>query len=147
MDKIKQTRGQTHKKDNEQINLLDDESNRNVELVEEADNDVTPEYKVTTHEKTITRDQDDETQNKIVKSNSHGSVLKSGLVKQKIKSEPNPEQTNDLRILYVPNLHFEQEGQYLYPVVKVPKPNSILKLPRDGRSNQKGYKENHFLMN
>ena len=143
--KIKQTRGQTHKKDNEQINLLDDESNRNVELVEEADNDVTPEYKVTTHEKTITRDQDDETQNKIVKSNSHGSVLKSGLVKQKIKSEPNPEQTNDLRILYVPNLHFEQEGQYLYPVVKVPKPNSILKLPRDGRSNQKGYKENDFF--
>lgn len=65
--------------------------------------------------------------------------------KQVIKSEPNQEQTNDLRILYNPNRHFEQEGQYLYPVVKMPKPNAILKLPRTGRSNQKGYKENDFF--
>ncbi len=65
-------------------------------------------------------------------------------IKQIIKSEPNQEQTDDLRILYNPNSHFEQEGQYLYPVVKMPKSNAILKLPRIGRSNQKGYKENDF---
>lgn len=64
--------------------------------------------------------------------------------KQKIKSEPNKEQTNDLRILYNPNNYFEQEGQYLYPVVKMPLSNSILKLPRNCRSNQKGFKENDF---
>jgi hypothetical protein len=61
--------------------------------------------------------------------------------KQIIKSEPNQEQTDDLRILFNPNSHFEQEEQYLYPVVKMPKSNTILKLPRNGRSNQKGYKE------
>jgi hypothetical protein len=64
--------------------------------------------------------------------------------KQIIKSEPNAEQTNDLRILFNPNSHFTQEEQYLYPVVKMPKQNTIIKLPRNGRSNQKGYKENDF---
>lgn len=64
--------------------------------------------------------------------------------KQIIKSEPNAEQTDDLRILFNPNNHFTQEEQYLYPVVKMPKQNTILKLPRTGRSNQKGYKENDF---
>lgn len=65
--------------------------------------------------------------------------------KKIIKSEPNQKQTDDLRILFSPNSHFEQDEQYLYPVVKMPKPNSILKLPRNGRSNQKGYKENDFF--
>lgn len=65
--------------------------------------------------------------------------------KQIIKSEPNQEQTDDLRILFNPNSHFAQEEQYLYPVVKMPKSNTILKLPRNGRSNQKGYKENDFF--
>lgn len=66
-------------------------------------------------------------------------------IKQIIKSEPNLEQTDNLRILYNPNSHFAQEERYLYPVVKMPKSNSILKLPRNGRSNQKGYKENDFF--
>ena len=67
-----------------------------------------------------------------------------GLTKQIIKSEPNKEQTDDLKILYTPNTHFEQGENYLYPVVKMPIHNSSLKLPRTGRSNQKGYKENDF---
>ena len=66
-------------------------------------------------------------------------------IKQIIKSEPNQEQTDDLRILFKPNSHFLQDDQYQYPVVKMPKQNTILKLPRAGRSNQKGYKENHFF--
>jgi hypothetical protein len=66
-------------------------------------------------------------------------------IKQIIKSEPNQEQTDDLRILFNPNSHFEQGGQYLYPVVKMPRSNAIIKLPRAGRSNQKGYKENDFF--
>ena len=65
--------------------------------------------------------------------------------KQIIKSEPNAEQTDDLRILFNPNSHFTQEEQYLYPIVKMPKQNTILKLPREGRTNQKGYKENDFF--
>jgi len=65
--------------------------------------------------------------------------------KQIIKSEPNQEQTDDLRILFNPNSYFAQEEQYLYPVVKMPKQNTVLKLPRTGRSNQKGYKENDFF--
>lgn len=65
-------------------------------------------------------------------------------VKQIIKSEPNHDQTDNLRILFTPNSHFLQDGQYQYPVVKMPKQNMILKLSREGRSNQKGYKENDF---
>ncbi len=64
--------------------------------------------------------------------------------KQIIKSEPNNEQTDDLRILFTPNNHFEQDNDYVYPVVKMPISNCLLKLPRQGRSNQKGYKENDF---
>lgn len=64
--------------------------------------------------------------------------------KHVIKSEPNKEQTDDLRILFQPNSHFVQMGDYQYPVVKMPEQNSRLKLPRAGRSNQKGYKENDF---
>ena len=65
--------------------------------------------------------------------------------KKVLKSEPNKEQTAELRILFSPNNHFEQEGQYRYPVVKMPLKSSHLKLPRAGRTNQFGYKENDFL--
>jgi hypothetical protein len=67
-----------------------------------------------------------------------------GFSKHIIKSEPNSEQTDDLRILFKPNNHFDQVDEYSYPVVKMPEQYSILKLPRKGRSNQKGYKENDF---
>lgn len=66
------------------------------------------------------------------------------ITKQIIKSEPNEEQTDDLKIQFTPNPHFEQGKNYIYPIVKMPKTNSSLKLPRIGRSNQKGYKENNF---
>ena len=65
--------------------------------------------------------------------------------KQVILSEQNQEQTDDLRILFTPNNHFAQTELYQYPVVKMPKHNCALKLPRKGRSNQKGYKENDFF--
>lgn len=65
--------------------------------------------------------------------------------KQVIKSEPNKEQTDELKILFDPNSNFAQAENYLYPVVKMPIQNSSLKLPRVGRSNQKGYKENDFF--
>lgn len=61
-----------------------------------------------------------------------------------ILSEKNPEQTDDLKINYYPNQFFEQEEPYIYPVVKMPKEDSFLKLPRKGRALGKGYKENDF---
>ena len=73
------------------------------------------------------------------------SISPLSFAKQIIKSKPNKEQTDDLEILYSPNSHFEQDKNYLYPVVKMPKEKSSLKLPRLGRSNQKGYKENDFF--
>lgn len=65
--------------------------------------------------------------------------------KQIIKSVPNKEQTDHLKIRFTPNSHFAQVENYLYPVVKMPKHNASLKLPRAERSNQKGYKENNFF--
>jgi hypothetical protein len=64
---------------------------------------------------------------------------------EKILSEDNPEQTDDLRIKYDPNQFFEQEDLiYNYPVVKMPAEGSLLKLPRTGRAQSKGYKEHDF---
>ena len=61
-----------------------------------------------------------------------------------IHSEPNPHQTDDLRINFTPNNLFRQEESYWYPVVKMPKKDSRFKLPRQGRSNQRGNKDMHF---
>lgn len=66
------------------------------------------------------------------------------VIKELIKSEANPEQTDDLRIKYIPNQIFSQEQLYKYPVVKMPTEGSHIKLPREGRSNQRGYKEKAF---
>src|SRR5690606_19039512 len=63
---------------------------------------------------------------------------------QKIQSEKNPEQTDDLKIQYHPNQFFEQDELYAYPVVKMPKEGSYLKLPRKGRAQGRGYKERDF---
>ena len=62
----------------------------------------------------------------------------------KIKSEANPEQSDDLRIQFNPNQFFEQGDDYSYPVVKMPQQSSFLKLPRKGRAMGKGYKEDDF---
>jgi hypothetical protein len=84
--------------------------------------------------------------NNISKTNEQlNELTESQLDKKIIKSEPNIEQSNDLKILYNPNNYFKQEEIYKYPVVKMPKQNSALKLPRLGRSNQKGYKEDDLL--
>lgn len=65
--------------------------------------------------------------------------------KQYIISTPNSEQTDELRINFFPNNFFEQETPYYYPVVKMPQQESFLKLPRIGRAQGKGFKEQDFL--
>lgn len=77
----------------------------------------------------------------IIRKNSPGPTFYTEQPTQIILSKPNEEQTNDLRILFEPNDYFKQDEMYRYPVVKMPKHKSSLKLPRNGRSNQKGYKE------
>lgn len=73
------------------------------------------------------------------------STIKSEDVPQIILSEENPEQADDLKIKYEPNQFFEQEDSlYTYPLVKMPREESYLKLPRKGRSQGKGYKERDF---
>ena len=60
-----------------------------------------------------------------------------------IVSRPNPRQTDNLRIRYTPSNAFDSAD--IYPVVYSPAPNALLKLPRDGRSDTRGYKEPDFL--
>lgn len=64
--------------------------------------------------------------------------------RQIVKSLPNAEQDDNLTIRFSPNAHFEQGTNYCYPVVKMPKAKASLKLPRLGRTNQRGYKEKAF---
>jgi hypothetical protein len=109
------------------------------------------------HEKISTQEEDNETKAQILtvgdkskqntsKKKEQSTKLAQGeLEKQIIKSEPNNEQSNDLKILFSPNNYFIQEEKYQYPVVKMPKQNNVLKLPRLGRSNQRGYKEYDFF--
>ena len=63
----------------------------------------------------------------------------------RIKSEVNQEQTDDLKIQFNPNQFFHQGDNYNYPVVKMPPQSAFLKLPRTGRAMVKGYKENDLL--
>lgn len=131
------------------------EAKKNVPTQVEEPVEVYEEYKninkETSHTKEWTRQEykpkqpsDKSTQSTWKKTPRHKEERLREFTKQIIKSEPNQEQTDDLRILFNPNSHFAQEEQYLYPVVKMPKSNTILKLPRNGRSNQKGYKEKDF---
>lgn len=60
-----------------------------------------------------------------------------------IVSSPNPDQTDDLRIGFNPCPAFDSQDSY--PIVYSPAPDSYLKLPREGRSDIKGYKEPEFL--
>ncbi|VXD19762.1 hypothetical protein [Marinoscillum sp. 108] len=78
---------------------------------------------------------------------AYGQTLpsKTEEVTVKILSEENPEQTDDLKIKYHPNQFFEQDDlMYTYPVVKMPREESYLKLPRKRRAMGKGYKEADF---
>ena len=127
---FKLTRERTSKTDHDRISRNTKKSNVN-NTAEDKD-------------KTQLKLEENEKQDKKVESDSNRSVVRVEPSKIKIKSVPNPEQTVDLKLLYLPNQHFYQEGQYLYPVVKMPKPDSVIKLPREGRSNQKGYKEDDF---
>lgn len=58
-------------------------------------------------------------------------------------SKPNPEQTADLKINFSPIHSLVNEKDY--PIVLMPQTNSLLKLPREGRSDARGYKEKDFL--
>ena len=60
-----------------------------------------------------------------------------------IVSKPNPKQADNLQIRYTPSDAFNSSD--IYPVVYTPGPNSLLKLPRLGRSDIRGYKEPEFL--
>lgn len=89
--------------------------------------------------------------------NTINSLVKSQRVSQKKRkyiiedgsdckilfSKPNPEQTDSLRIGYTPIMTLVREESY--PIVLMPQKDSFLKLPREGRSDVRGYKEEDFL--
>jgi nucleoid DNA-binding protein len=58
-------------------------------------------------------------------------------------SKPNPEQTANLKINFSPIHSLVNEKDF--PIVLMPQTNSFLKLPREGRSDARGYKEKDFL--
>jgi hypothetical protein len=63
-----------------------------------------------------------------------------------IKSVPDPGLSTPKRIGYIPNEKFEQPHPFKYPLVKMPRKDSLIKFPRKGRSDRKGYKEDSFLI-
>lgn len=136
--KVKLTKKQKQETEKKQIETATTEKEiSKITIAKKTTGETEPQnFKKSTH-------QDTESEN-YEKRQEYHQPTQQEFHKQIIKSEPNQEQTDDLKILFTPNNYFEQTEQYLYPVVKMPKKNSNLKLPRLGRSNQKGYKENDF---
>jgi hypothetical protein len=62
-----------------------------------------------------------------------------------IKSVPDEGHSEAKRIGYIPSSEYCQAEPYIYAVAKMPRPNSIIKFPRNGRSDKKGYKEDDFF--
>lgn len=60
-------------------------------------------------------------------------------------SAPNQTQNDDTCINYIPDNSLQQQDPYKYPVIKVPALSSFLLLPRLGRSDNRGFKENDFF--
>lgn len=63
-----------------------------------------------------------------------------------IKSQPESGKSEPKRIGYSPNDNFKQIEPYKYAVVKMPQKNSLIKFPRNGRSDKKGFKEDDFYL-
>lgn len=63
-----------------------------------------------------------------------------------INSVPEAGSSEPKRIGYIPSDKFAQIEPYKYAVVKMPKKNSMIKFPRKGRSDKKGYTEDAFLI-
>lgn len=80
----------------------------------------------------------------VLKNVTNKTLLPKEVAVKKIESKPNPEQHSDLKNGFKITHIFEQEEPYRYPIVKMPSNNAFLKLPRHGRSGQKGYKESDF---
>jgi len=62
-----------------------------------------------------------------------------------IESLPDPGRSSPKRIGYLPNDNFKQGDPCNYPIVRMPLKNSLIKFPRKGRSDKKGYKEDDFF--
>lgn len=63
-----------------------------------------------------------------------------------IISIPEPNQSFlPKKIGYTPEWNIEQDSPYKYPIVKMPEEGSLIKFPRKGRSNKKGFTEVTFF--
>jgi hypothetical protein len=64
-----------------------------------------------------------------------------------IKSTKSEEEQSTIKFIgFQPVNVFEQSVPYKYPIVIMPKPKSVIKFPRKGKSRKKGYKEADFLV-
>jgi hypothetical protein len=60
-----------------------------------------------------------------------------------VYSQPNSEQTDDLKIEYFSLEELENSDDY--PIILLPKEKALLKLPRNGKSDVRGYVEDDFF--
>lgn len=109
-------------------------------------------------ENVVGENQKDESKNIIIKSTDDDKIEKnrakhlivsSYLSASKVEiiekiSLPLPNSSRYKRIGYLPNNEFKQIEPYNYAVVKMPKENSVIKFPRKGRSEKKGFTEDAF---
>lgn len=85
--------------------------------------------------------------NNSIKRQTHTPYIDENKIEIKvIKSNPDPDKSEPKRIGFIPNNNFLQTEPYKYAVVKMPKSASLIKFPRKGRSDKKGFKEDDFYL-
>lgn len=116
-------------------------------LKREAEIKVSTEIKSTTEDVKRILEEKKETKSENIKRKTVTPYIDTNEVQVKIiKSIPEPGFSEAKRIGYLPSDKFAQTEPYKYAVVKMPQKNSLIKFPRKGRSDKKGYKEDDFLI-
>ncbi|MCG9879014.1 MAG: PD-(D/E)XK nuclease family protein [Bacteroidia bacterium] len=116
-------------------------------LKREADKKASTEIKSPTEDVKKILEEKKEAKSDIPKRQTVTPYIDTNEVQVKIiKSVPEPGSSTAKRIGYLPSDKYVQTEPYKYAVVKMPQKNSLIKFPRKGRSDKKGFKEDDFLI-
>lgn len=116
-------------------------------LKREADKKASTEIKSPTEDVKPILEEKKEAKSEMPKRQTVTPYIDTNEVQVKIiKSVPEPSSSTAKRIGYLPSEKFAQTEPYKYAAVKMPQKNTLIKFPRKGRSDKKGYKEDDFLI-
>lgn len=102
------------------------------------------EHQTETKSKELHQTTDAATKEKANKTKQTNNEITPPTKKKEVVIPEKEEQSKEKYIGYNPINIFAQTEPLNYPYVLMPKPNSVIKFPRKGRSGRKGFKEEEF---